>query len=142
MRVVLDTSAMVAAIRSNAGASRRLLAAALERQITLIASVPLMIEYEAVMTRAEHLQASALSRTDIGMLLDAVAAVAEPTPLRFRWRPVARDPADDMIVETAVNGSADVIATFNARDFPNVTKLFGVEGLSPGDTWKRWRAVP
>ena len=50
MRLVLDTATMVAAIRSGAGASRRLLTAALERRFTLLASVPLMIEYQAVMT--------------------------------------------------------------------------------------------
>jgi predicted nucleic acid-binding protein len=50
MRLILDTATMVAAIRSDAGASRRLLAAALQSQFTLLASVPLMIEYQAVMT--------------------------------------------------------------------------------------------
>ncbi|MER9560026.1 PIN domain-containing protein [Mesorhizobium sp. M0323] len=55
MRLLLDTATMVAAIRSDAGASRQLLVAALERRLTLIASVTLMIEYEAVMTRPEHL---------------------------------------------------------------------------------------
>ena len=142
MRMVLDTSAMVAAIRSDAGASRRLLSAALERRIVLIASVPLMIEYEAVMTRVEHLQAASLTRVEVGALLDAVAAAAEPTGLAFRWRPVARDPGDDMVVETAVNGRADVIATFNIRDFQSVTDSFGIEILSPGDTWMRWKARP
>lgn len=73
MRVVLDTSVMVAAIRSDAGASRRLLVAALERRFTRLASVPLMIEYESVMTRAEHLAISGLTASDVGRLLDATA---------------------------------------------------------------------
>ena len=75
MRLVLDTAVMVAAIRSDAGASRWLLRAALERQrgLTLLVSVPLLIEYEAVMTRAEHLNASGLSTVDVRALLDAVA---------------------------------------------------------------------
>jgi predicted nucleic acid-binding protein len=78
MRLVLDTTAMVAAIRSDAGASRRLLVAALERQFTLLVSVPLLIEYQAVMTRPEHLVVAGLSPDDIGALLDAVALVSEP----------------------------------------------------------------
>ena len=80
MRLVLDTAVMVAAIRSDAGASRWLLRAALERRrgLTLLMSVALLIEYEAVMTRAEHLNASTLSVGDVEALLDAVAAVAEP----------------------------------------------------------------
>jgi predicted nucleic acid-binding protein len=61
MRLVLDTATMVAAIRSDSGASRRLLRAALEgRGLRLLVSVPLLIEYEAVMTRPEHLRGGAL----------------------------------------------------------------------------------
>ncbi len=52
---------MVAAIRSNLGASNRLLMAALERRFTLLVSTPMLIEYEAVMTRTEHLSASGLT---------------------------------------------------------------------------------
>jgi predicted nucleic acid-binding protein len=56
VRLVIDTVVMVAAIRSDAGASRRVLVAGLERRFTMLASVPLLIEYEAVMKRHEHLQ--------------------------------------------------------------------------------------
>src|SRR5262245_55034532 len=80
MRLVLDTDAMVAAIRSEAGASRRLLQFVLERrsELRMLVSVPLLIEYEAVMTRPEHLRAARVSVADVGALLDAVAALAEP----------------------------------------------------------------
>lgn len=56
MRLLLDMATMVAAIRNDAGASRQLLVAALESRLTLIPSVPLMIEYEAVMTGPGHLE--------------------------------------------------------------------------------------
>jgi hypothetical protein len=49
---------MVAAIRSDSGASRLLLVAGLERRLVMLASVPLLIEYQAVMTRQEHLTVS------------------------------------------------------------------------------------
>lgn len=137
MRLILDTAAMVAAIRSDAGASRRLLAAALERRFTLLASVPLMIEYQAVMTRPEHLKTSGLSVDDVDVLLDAVAMIAEPVRLAFLWRPVARDQVDDMVLEAAVNEQADAIVTFNIRDFDKAAMRFGIEVLSPGEAWKR-----
>jgi len=136
MRLILDTSILIAAIRSDAGASRRLLTAALEGRFTLLASVPLMIEYQAVMTRPEHLDASGLSATDVGVLLDAVAAVAEPVKLAFLWRPAVRDPDDDMVLEAAVNGQADAIVTFNVRDFRESAGRFGVRVLMPGQAWK------
>ena len=138
MRLIVDTATMVAAIRSDAGASRRLLVAGLERRLTLLASVPLMVEYQAVMTRPEHLKASRLSLEDVGALLDAVATVAEPVRLAFLWRPAVRDPDDDMVLEAAVNGRADAIVTFNVRDFAQVADGFGLKVLTPGDAIKRW----
>lgn len=140
MRLILDTAVMVAAIRSDAGASRRLLVASLERRLTLLVSVPLMIEYRAVMTRSEYLEVSGLSVEDVNGLLDAVAAVAEPVRLLFLWRPAVRDPDDDMVLEVAVNGQADAIVTFNLRDFGNAAERFGVAVISPGEALKRLEA--
>jgi putative PIN family toxin of toxin-antitoxin system len=133
MRLVLDTVAMVAAIRSDTGASRRLLVDALEDRFVMLVSVPLLIEYEAVMTRQEHLTASRLSVRDVKVLLDAVAAVAEPVRLDFLWRPVLNDADDDMVLETAVNGRADAIVTFNRRHFASVRKQFGIDALPPAE---------
>jgi predicted nucleic acid-binding protein len=76
VRCVLDTDVMVAAIRSNTGASRHLLVAGLQRRLTLLISVPLVAEYEAVMTRPDHRLAAHLSLADMTVLLDAVVAVA------------------------------------------------------------------
>jgi putative PIN family toxin of toxin-antitoxin system len=124
---------MVAAIRSNLGASNRLVTAALERRFTLLVSTPLLIEYEAVLTRSEHLSASGLTAAEVGVILDAVAAAAEPVRLAFLWRPTLRDPDDDMVLEAAVNGQADAIVTFNKRDFVPVAVKFGIQVLSPGE---------
>jgi predicted nucleic acid-binding protein len=137
MRLVVDTAVMVAAIRSDTGASRYLLVAGLEARFTMLASVPLLIEYPAVMSRREHLTASRLLAADVEALLDAVAAVAEPVLLDFLWRPVLPDPDDDMVMETGVNGRADAIVTFNRRHFVMVTKQFGLDVLSPADAIKR-----
>jgi predicted nucleic acid-binding protein len=134
MRLVLDTAAMVAAIR---GASRRLLQAALQGHgVTLLVSVPLLIEYEAVMTRPEHLDAAGLTAAEVGSLLDAVAAVAERVRLAFLWRALLPDIDDDMVLETAVNGRADGIVTFNRRDFAPVQQ-FGIAVLSPAEALSR-----
>ncbi len=139
MRLVLDTAAMVAAIRSDAGASRWLLRAALEQRLglTLLVTVPLLIEYEAVMTRPGHLTAAGLSAADVGVLLDAVAAVAEPVRVAFLWRPTLADADDDMVLEAAVNGRADGIVTFNRRDFDTAVEQFGIPILSPSEAVKR-----
>jgi predicted nucleic acid-binding protein len=79
---VLDTDVAVAALRSDRGASRQLLLAALNRQFELLLSVPLILEYEAVMTRPQHLAACGLSSAEVGHVLDDLAASRG----RFDWR--------------------------------------------------------
>src|ERR1043166_4248201 len=128
---------MVAALRSDAGASRRLLVAALERRFTPLVSVALLIEYEAVMTRPEHLAVAGVSADEVGALLDAVALVAEPVRLAFLWRPMLPDADDDMVLGAAVNGGADAIVTMNRRDFVRVAESFGIQVLSPGEAAAR-----
>lgn len=139
MRLVLDTATIVAAFRSDSGASRRLLQWSLERrrELVVLVSVPLLIEYEAVLTRPEQLKASGASAADVGHVLDAVAAIAEPVKLAYLWRPTLADGDDDMVLELAVNGRADAIVTFNLRDFAPAAEQFGIEALSPGEAVKR-----
>jgi predicted nucleic acid-binding protein len=47
-----------------------------------------------------------------------------------------RDADDYMVLETAANGGADAIVTFNKRDFVTVAEQFGVQVLSPGEALK------
>lgn len=128
---VLDTDVLVAAFRSERGASRQLLLAALDRQFELLLSVPLILEYEAVLTRPQHLVMSGLSSDEVGRVLDDLTAVARPVRLAFRWRPRLSDPDDDMVLETAINGKADAIVTFNQRDFVSLMKDFSCEVILP-----------
>jgi predicted nucleic acid-binding protein len=113
----------------------------LRDRLTPLVSVPLLIEYEAVMIRAEHLEASALSAADVGALLDAMAAVAEPVTLNFSWRPSLPDADDDMVLETAANGRADAIVTFNVRDFGRAAAEFGIAVLRPAEALKQWGSL-
>ncbi len=109
-----------------------------QRSLTLSASVPLLFEYEAVMTRPEHLKAAGLSFADVGVLLDAVAATAERVTLAYLCRPALPDADDDMVLEAAVNGSADGIVTFNRRHFRPAVRQFGLGILSPAEAIARW----
>lgn len=76
MRLVLDPDVIVAAFRSDQGAPRRLLLAALDGQVAMLASVPLMLEYEAVLKRPEQLAAIGLRADEVDIVLDAVAAAS------------------------------------------------------------------
>ena len=137
---MLDTDVVVAALRSDQGASRQLLLAALNKDFDLMLSVPLILEYEAVVTRPEHLAACEISRADIGRVLDDLVAVAEPVKITFRWRPNLPDPDDDMVLETAVNGNADAIVTFNVRHFEPASRSFECAVLLPREALQKIRS--
>ena len=127
----------MAAIRSDRGASRVLVTAALERRYQVLASVPLMLQYESVLTRSEHLVAAGISEGDVQVLLDAIAHLATQVRISYLWRPMLSDPDDDLVLETAVNGHAEVVITFNRRHFEPAAARFGIEIVSPAEAVRR-----
>jgi putative PIN family toxin of toxin-antitoxin system len=127
----MDTDAVVAAMRSPGGASAAIIRAVRRKQVTLLLSVPLAMEYEAVCRRSEHREESGLSVQQVEIFLDAIIAMGEPVPTYFLWRPQLRDPNDEMVLEAAVNGRADALVTFNVRDYGTAATQFGVEVLLP-----------
>jgi len=137
--LLLDTDVVVAAMRSPGGASAAILRAARQGRTTLLVSVSLAIEYEAVCSRAEHRLAAGLSDREVDLFLSALIAMAEPVEAHFLWRPQLRDPGDEMVLEAAVNGRADALVTFNVRDFGAAPSQFGVEVLLPREAIARIR---
>jgi putative PIN family toxin of toxin-antitoxin system len=131
MRVVLDTSVVAAAFRSRHGASNALLRAAVERRLEVLATTSLFLEYEAVLKRPEQRLASGLTTKQIDQVLAGLADLCEPVESHFRWRPQLLDAADEMVLEAAVNGRANALATFNLRDFAGAAKRFGLAVMRP-----------
>lgn len=137
MRIVLDTNVVIAALRSGRGASNALLIHLLEGNARWLCSVPLFLEYEAVATRAEFLLETGYERLDVTRFLNDAATAVTPVELHFLWRPQLSDPKDDMVLETAANGRADILVTHNLRDFTSADSLFSFESLSPADALRR-----
>jgi len=135
MRIVMDTDILIASVRSKTGASRSIMHMIERRQLTAVATVPMLIEYEAVLTRPEHLAAGNLTRHGAENIINALAALLLPIEPHFSWRPQLKDPNDEMILEAAVNGQA----TFNTRHFAPAVQRFGIEALNPGDFLRRIR---
>lgn len=134
---MLDTNVIVAAMRSPTGASAGLLLAARRSEVTLLANVALALEYEAACQLAEHRLAAGLDPDDVGIFIDAVLAMVEPVETHFMWRPQLRDPADELVLEAAVNGRAAALVTFNRRDFGAVPARFGIDLLAPSEAIRR-----
>ena len=128
---------VVAVLRSPKGASAALIDRALQRAFTLLLSLPLVLEYEAVCTDPEQRIASGLSDEDVRMVVSTLCAVAQPVSTAFLWRPQLRDPADEMVLEGAINGNADALVTFNRRDFGDAPRGFRIAVLLPQQALRR-----
>jgi predicted nucleic acid-binding protein len=139
VKIVMNTDTVVAAMRSPRGGSAALLLAADDGLVTLLATVPLFIEYEAVCHRPEHVLAAGLNRKGVTTFLDGLADLVQPVEPWFLWRPQLRDPGDELVLEAAVNGGAAAIATFNRRDYVSIAGAFAIEILLPGEILRRLR---
>jgi predicted nucleic acid-binding protein len=138
VRLVLDTDVVVAAMRSPSGASAELLRRIDRGDATMLLTVALALEYEAICTLAEHRLASKLSAAEAGIYIDGLIGMAEPVKAFFRWRPQLRDPGDELVLEAAVNGQADAIVTFNESHLREA-RSFGVEVIRPAEALRRIR---
>ena len=144
MRLVLDTDVLLSGLRSTIGASRILLLAVEAGVVTPLVSVATVIEYEAVLKRPDHLQATLLDAEEVDRFLDDLVAHANHITSHFRTRPLVRDPDDEMFAELAVNGQADALVSFNVGDYrptdPRTSQLT-ILVCRPGDILRKlsWR---
>ncbi|CAA7611622.1 PilT domain-containing protein [Magnetospirillum sp. LM-5] len=139
IRLVIDTDVMVAAFDSPFGASRQLLLAALDGRFRPLLSTPLMVEYESVLCRPANLEKFGIGVVEVLAVLDELAAICIPVAFDYRWRPSGADADDELVIETAINGQADAIATFNLRHIGEAARRFGITAERPGSVLRRIR---
>jgi len=129
LRVVLDTSVLVAALRSRLGASFELISRLGTRTYEVAVSVPLVLEYESALLR--HAAASPFTESDVRVLIDYICDIAVQQEVFFLWRPFLRDSGDDLVLELAIAARCEAIVTHNVRDFRGAETL-GVSVVTPG----------
>jgi putative PIN family toxin of toxin-antitoxin system len=129
--IILDTNVLVAALRSRSGWSRQMLSQVLRLELVAGVSVPLFIEYESELQRAEQRAAFGLSISEVDTFLSGLASVLQPIDISFLWRPQLKDPADEMVLEAAVNGQCSHLITWNIRDFAQAAPKFNLKLFTP-----------
>ena len=129
----MDTNVLICALRSRRGPSFKVLSLVGKGRFDIHLSVPLVLEYEAVAKRARWRDKP--SWRQVSNILDYLCAVGRQDRIHFLWRPRARDPKDDMVLEVAVAGQCDGIVTYNKKDFAEA-KSFGLELFTPKEFLK------
>ena len=138
-RVVLDTSVVVAGVRTRLGAGNAILRLVAQRRLVALATPPLFLEYEDVLKRPEHQLVHGLIPEAVDQLLAELAALIELVEVHFQWRPQSRDPNDEMVLEAAINGQADALVTYNVTDFAEPAERFRISVLRPGELLRKVR---
>lgn len=105
MRVVFDTNIFISAFMFPGGRAEAALSKAIEGEVQLIISKPLIHEVLNVLSRKFNRDAEELAR--VAVYLSELGKVVQPK----RTLSVLRDEPDNRILECAVTGHADVIVT-------------------------------
>lgn len=90
-------------------------------------------EYRDVALRPEHLAASQRSAETVLSLIATLEGLAEPVHVVSKPRPLSSDPNDDMVLDVAINGMADVVVTQNVKHFATAARRYGIKVMSPAE---------
>ncbi|MEI7780420.1 MAG: putative toxin-antitoxin system toxin component, PIN family [Planctomycetota bacterium] len=140
MRVVIDTSVLVAASKSRRGASFAIVSSIPSPHFEPCLSVSLYAEWLEALSRPENLP-QGVTHDDVVGFVRYLASQSHLQEIYFLWRPFLKDSDDDMLLELAVAANCRVIVTHNVRDFVGVEK-FDIVALAPGQFLRLIRGNP
>jgi putative PIN family toxin of toxin-antitoxin system len=126
LKVVIDTNIVFEGLTKQGNASGLVIDAWKSELLHVCVSSALAYEYADVLSRKLSEDRWQRIRPVLGNLLTK----AEFIVAYFSWRPATPDPADEHIIDCAMNANA-VIVTFNARDFRNAQKTLGLRVITP-----------
>lgn len=129
--VIVDTSVLVAALKSADGASRQVLRLCLQGEAAPLMGHKLFLEYEDVFERPGLFDSSPATLAEREALFHGFLAVCRWVSIFFLWRPNLPDEGDNHVVELAVAGSAKVIITHNVADLARELRFPDVQISTP-----------
>lgn len=125
-RIVVDTNVVFSGLTQRGGAAGFIVELWLEGLLDVCVSDALAYEYADVMSRLLTEQRWSSLRPVLGALLDQSRFIV----VYYRWRPTSPDPADDHVIDCAMNAGA-VVVTQNRKDFRAAETALGLKVMSP-----------
>jgi len=132
--VILDTNILISGLKSKKGRSYELLQRLGNEEYKIAISVPLVLEYEAVLKK--QLDRAIFTDNDINDFLNYICKIGEKTKIYYLWRPFLKDAYDDHVLEVAFSAKCKYIITYNVKDFKGTHSL-GIEAITPYEFIKR-----
>jgi len=131
---IIDTNVLLSGLKSQKGQSYKLLQKLLNDEFEIAISVPLVLEYEAILKK--KLDRTIFTDEDIDSVINYLCKIGKQVKIFYLWRPFLKDPFDDHIIEVALSANCKYIITYNKKDFIEVEQ-FGVKVLTPYDFIER-----
>jgi putative PIN family toxin of toxin-antitoxin system len=124
IKIVVNTSVFISALIGPQGPSRELIRRCLQGDYQPFMGNALFSEYESVIQRKEIIARCPLFPEEMLTLLASFISVSQWVSIYYLWRPNLKDEADNHLIELAVAGNAQIIATNNIKDFQNTNLIF------------------
>lgn len=125
-RVVIDTNVLFEGLTKKGGAAGLIVESWLAGLLQPCVSNALAYEYLDVFSRKLSPYRWQTLQPVLGTLLEMATFV----PIHFTWRPISPDPADDHVIDCAMNAGAAVV-TYNIKDFRNAEIVLRLPVLRP-----------
>jgi len=129
IRAVVDTSILIRALIKPQGTVGPVLQGLRNADYQLLYSDPLLAELAEVLARPRLRAKYSLTTEDIATVLSLILPRGEPV-VPARRIDVCRDPTDNMVLEAAVAGQADVVVSGD-KDLLTLSPFEAIPILSP-----------
>lgn len=133
MKIVIDTSVWISALITKDSKAREILRMVFRSKLFPQMSEALFREYEDVMKRKKIQELTPLSLKEQDELFEAYLSTCKWNEIYYMWRPNLQDENDNFIVELAVASGAEVIITYNVKDFKSAELIFKHKIITPED---------
>ncbi len=131
MKVVIDTSVWISSLITKKRDAREVIRLALQSKLSPQMNENLFYEYESVMRRSKIQKSCPLNRAEQVKLFNAFLSVSKWNEVYYLWRPNLKDENDNFVLELAVASEAEVVITYNLKDFETSELSFNCKILTP-----------
>ncbi len=141
MNVVIDTNVWVSGFINQHGTLARVLDAYRDMRVTVVISEPMLEELVEVLRRPKMVQKYGVTDEDVRAMHELLGRHAVVAPVRHTVH-VCRDPDDDVVIETAVRGTAQFLVSgdadlWKAAEVQDYLRDHRIQVLSPKGFWDK-----
>jgi putative PIN family toxin of toxin-antitoxin system len=128
-RLVIDTNVFVSGLISGTGSPAKILRAIQNKKVIHLVSDPIMEEYLRVLEYPRIRRFKKITDAFVADIAAYLIYQTERVELVSKIK-LSRDPADDVFLETAVDGSANLLVTGDKTDLLSLRVVEGIPIIS------------